>query len=122
MLMPTYSKLVVWSLAAAFLSLLVIVRSWGPFMLSATAITYQVAEVGVALVIMRAEPRFILSLVFAPVFLAWKIAIDLLASFGHRGQSWTRAARQPHTKSTEDAGDEVSRVASENGTSRSDGT
>ena len=122
MLMPTYSKLTVWSLAAALLSLLVMVHSWGPFMLSTTAITYQIAEVGVALVLMRAEPRFILSLAFAPVFLAWKTAIDLLASLGHRGQSWTRAARQPHTISNENAGEEVSRAASEDGTPRSDGT
>ena len=111
--MPTYSKLTVWSLVAALFSLLVTVRSWGPFMLSMTAIAYQVGEVGVALVLMRAKPRFILSLAFAPVFLAWKTAIDLLASLNYRSGNWTRTARQPHIKPNENAVDEVSRAASE---------
>jgi hypothetical protein len=43
-----------------------------------------------------------------------KTAVDLPASLGHRGQSWARAAHHPDTKLSEDAGDKVSRSASEN--------
>jgi hypothetical protein len=42
---------------------------------------------------MRAGPAFLASLAFAPVFLAWKAVIDLLALVGFRRHLWARTAR-----------------------------
>ena len=104
-LMPSYSKLLNWTAVAAGLSLAVAPRTLGPAVLVGGALLYQVAEVAIALRIMRAELRFIASLAFAPVFLVWKAVIDVLAVVGFRRDAWTRTERQPHTRSEQSGGD-----------------
>jgi hypothetical protein len=89
---------------AAALGLAVTPWTLGPAVVVGAALLYQVAEVAIALRIMRAEARFIASLVFAPVFLLWKVVIDVLALVGFRRSAWTRTERQPHTDSEGRAG------------------
>ncbi len=114
LLVPTYSKALAWTAGALGLSLLAWPRDGGPLVVSLAALGYQVTEVGLGLVLMRAKARFVASLAFAPIFLAWKTAIDVLAALGHRGQSWTRTARQPHAESAASGEDEL-RVDAEKG-------
>jgi hypothetical protein len=57
------------------------------------SLAYQAGEIAVALRRMRAGPAFLASLAFAPVFLAWKAVIDLLALIGFRRQLWARTVR-----------------------------
>lgn len=99
-LMPTYSKLLNWSFVALGISLMVSPWTLGPVILVSLALLYQIFEVVVALRIMRAGRQFVVSLAFAPLFLAWKAGIDLLAVIGYRRNVWTRTDRQPHTEST----------------------
>jgi cellulose synthase/poly-beta-1,6-N-acetylglucosamine synthase-like glycosyltransferase len=96
LLMPTYSKLINWTAVALVLA--VLLRSASPWLLVAVgiALAYQLVEFGAALVLMRAQPRYAASLVFAPVFLAWKALIDALAVLGSQRPVWTRTARSPH--------------------------
>jgi uncharacterized membrane protein len=94
---PAYSKLLYLS-GLAFLATLPL-APFAPALLAVTSavLLYQLVEVGVALRIMRAERRVLVSLAFAPVFLAWKALIDSLALVGYRRQVWARTERQPHT-------------------------
>lgn len=96
LLMPPYSKLLNWTLVALVVTGVAATHSLGPLILVALAFAYQVAEVGIAMWIMGPEPRFIASLMFAPVFLAWKAVIDLLAVLGFQRDRWIRTERQPH--------------------------
>lgn len=98
-LMPSYSKLLNWTALAAAVSVAVTPWTVGPALVVGAALLYQIAEVAVALRIMRAERQFVTSLVFAPVFLVWKGVIDLLAIVGFRRNAWTRTERQRHTES-----------------------
>jgi len=81
---------------------------WSPalFYTMLVVFGYQVAEVGIALALMRARPRFIASLLFAPIFLVWKAGIDLLAVVGHRKNDWTRTERAPHPELPSENGDD----------------
>ncbi len=96
-LMPPYSKHINWSVLAGLIALAAAPASLGPLALVAATFTYLGLEVLAALVLMKADAKFVSSLVFAPVFLAWKAAIDLLAVVNFRGDAWTRTERQPHT-------------------------
>jgi cellulose synthase/poly-beta-1,6-N-acetylglucosamine synthase-like glycosyltransferase len=104
LLMPSYSRLLNWTAVAVVAGL--VLRPWAPGILVAAVVilAYQVFEMGVGLRLMRADLRFVASLSLAPVFLAWKAVIDLLAVFGHRRDVWTRTARQPHSRA---AGDDL---------------
>jgi cellulose synthase/poly-beta-1,6-N-acetylglucosamine synthase-like glycosyltransferase len=98
LLMPTYSKLLTVTLVAIPITLAAIPWSPVPATLLAIARLYQLTEVVIALRIMKAPRRFVMSLAFAPIFLVWKSVIDLLALVGHRRNAWTRTERQPHTE------------------------
>ena len=93
LLLPTYSKLMNQSLAALLVA--VLLRGRAPGLLPAVllSLAYQAGEIAVALRRMRAGPAFLASLAFAPVFLAWKAVIDLLALIGFRRQLWARTVR-----------------------------
>lgn len=97
-LMPPYSKHINWSVLAGLVSLAAAPATLGPLVLVGVTFGYQVLEVLAALVLMKADAKFVSSLVFAPIFLAWKAAIDLLAVVNFRGDAWTRTERQPHTR------------------------
>jgi cellulose synthase/poly-beta-1,6-N-acetylglucosamine synthase-like glycosyltransferase len=93
LLMPTYAKLMNWSVVALVGAFLL--RSWDPRLLwgAAVVLGYQALEVGIALILMKAEPRFLLSLAYAPVFLVWRAGVELSALLGRRPSQWTRATR-----------------------------
>ena len=93
LLMPPYAKLLNFSLIGLVLALLL--RPWDPTLLlgAGAVLAYQIAEVGIALVLMRAEPRFLASLAFAPVFLLWRAGVELAVLVGRRPSQWTRATR-----------------------------
>jgi glycosyltransferase involved in cell wall biosynthesis len=97
-LMPTYSKLLNWTLFSAAVCLVATPRTLGPALIVAAALVYQIIEVVVALRLMKAAPEFITALAFGPVFLVWKGVIDLLSVVGFRRDAWTRTERQPHTE------------------------
>jgi cellulose synthase/poly-beta-1,6-N-acetylglucosamine synthase-like glycosyltransferase len=93
LLLPTYSKLMNQSLAALLAALLLRARAPGLLPAVLLVLAYQGGEIAVALRRMRAGPAFLASLAFAPVFLAWKAVIDLLALVGFRRHLWARTAR-----------------------------
>lgn len=93
LLLPTYSMLMNLSLLALVAAWLLHARAPGLLAAVLLALAAQGAEITVALRRMRAGPAFLVSLAFAPVFLAWKAAIDLLAAVGFRRHVWARTAR-----------------------------
>jgi hypothetical protein len=93
LLLPTYSKLMNQSLLALGVALLLRGRAPGLLPAVLLALAYQAGEIAVALRRMRAGPAFLASLAFAPIFLAWKAVIDLLAVVGFRRNLWARTAR-----------------------------
>jgi len=102
LLMPTYSM----SLNLTLLALLLGVLS-GPgsnvLAISLGALLGQCLEGMAALWVMRPSWRFVLSLGFAPLFLIWKLAIDLMTLVGRRPRRWVRTARSgPRPESTSD--------------------
>jgi cellulose synthase/poly-beta-1,6-N-acetylglucosamine synthase-like glycosyltransferase len=97
LLIPTYARMLSLTLLALVLAWLVRRETAGPLVVAIGVLAYQVVEVGIALRLMRASPRFIASLAFAPIFLAWKIPIDVLAALGHRREVWARTERRHHT-------------------------
>lgn len=42
----------------------------------------------------RNKTANILSILFSPIFLVWKMCIDVISIFGHRGKKWVRGNRQ----------------------------
>ena len=94
--MPPYSKLLNWSVVSLIAGALLF--SWSPWLLGAAAfvLAYQAIEILTALWLMKADSRFLASLLFAPIFLFWKAGIDLMAVVGHRRDEWARTARTPH--------------------------
>jgi cellulose synthase/poly-beta-1,6-N-acetylglucosamine synthase-like glycosyltransferase len=92
LLMPTYSMTVNLTLLA-----LVLGAFAGPGLpilaLGAMALAGQLLEAVAALCLMRPSWRFVLSLGFAPVFLVWKLSIDLTTLIGWRPRRWVRTAR-----------------------------
>ena len=97
LLMPTYASMLNGSLIAFGLALPLF---WGrdPALLWTLfgVLVYQGLEVLAALFLMRASPRFVASLAFAPIFLVWRGVIDVLATFGHRNDRWSRTDRVTH--------------------------
>jgi cellulose synthase/poly-beta-1,6-N-acetylglucosamine synthase-like glycosyltransferase len=93
LLLPTYSKQMNQTLLGLAVALLLRERAPGLLPAVLVALAYQGAEIAVALRRMRAGPAFLASLAFAPVFLAWKAVIDLLAVIGFRRNLWARTAR-----------------------------
>jgi hypothetical protein len=61
-----------------------------------TALALQVVEFGAGLWLMGAGWRYVCSVVFVPVFLVWKWALELRVVFGARREVWVRTARRPH--------------------------
>jgi hypothetical protein len=59
-------------------------------------LAYQLLEVGVAYALMGAQPRDLLALAYAPVFLVWKGGIEILARFGVQRTAWIRTKRSQH--------------------------
>jgi cellulose synthase/poly-beta-1,6-N-acetylglucosamine synthase-like glycosyltransferase len=101
LLMPSYSKLMNWTGVAILLAVIVLPSSGWLLAAALVAVGYQVLEIIVGLRLLGAKPAYIASLAYAPVFLVWKAAVDLLASVGYKRANWTRTARTPH--SVEDA-------------------
>jgi cellulose synthase/poly-beta-1,6-N-acetylglucosamine synthase-like glycosyltransferase len=93
LLSPTYSKLMNLSVIALALSLLVFAYAPALAALALIAIALQFAEFALGLVLMRANARFVLSILYAPVFLVWKAVIDVLAAAGFRSGVWSRTRR-----------------------------
>jgi len=96
LLMPGYSKLLNWTLATAVVSLIFVERSPALTLAVLFVLIYQMFEVLLAMRLMRAGLRTLKSLMFAPVFLVWKAAIDILATVGHRRDAWVRTERAAH--------------------------
>ncbi len=96
LLMPSYSKHLNWTIGALVLAAIVAPVTLGPLAVGGAALAYQVGEVLAGMWIMGVEWSFVASLLFAPVFLAWKAVIDLLAVIGFRRDAWIRTERQPH--------------------------
>jgi cellulose synthase/poly-beta-1,6-N-acetylglucosamine synthase-like glycosyltransferase len=96
LLMPGYSKLLNWTLAASVVSVALISRSPGLIVVVAAAFSYQVLEILVAMRVMGAGLQTLKALMFAPVFLVWKAAIDFLATIGYRRDAWVRTERAEH--------------------------
>lgn len=95
LLSPTYATHMNLTLIA-LVAAVPLAPAWPSFLaLAALALGYQVLEIGVALVIMRARPSFVLSLAFAPAFLALRAVVDVLAVFGRRRGHWARTQRAP---------------------------
>ena len=93
LLLPTYSKLMNQSLLALLAAVLLRGRAPGLLPVVLLVLAYQAGEIAVALRRMRAGPGFLASLAFAPIFLAWKAVIDLLAVIGFRRHLWARTLR-----------------------------
>jgi cellulose synthase/poly-beta-1,6-N-acetylglucosamine synthase-like glycosyltransferase len=97
-LLPSYSKHMNLTLLAAALlgtaSLLAAQpgAAWA-WALLGLALGLQLAEFGLALWIMRAGWRQLASLALAPLFLAWKAALDLRVWLGSGSSAWVRTAR-----------------------------
>lgn len=98
LLMPSYARVLSCSLLA--LGLAWFARAESPALLWAAIglLAYQIIEVGIALCLMRASLRFVASLAFAPVFLVWKMVIEVLAALGHRREVWARTERREHAR------------------------
>jgi cellulose synthase/poly-beta-1,6-N-acetylglucosamine synthase-like glycosyltransferase len=93
-LLPTYSMTANLTLLALALSLVLApANSWWLIATSAL-LGFQMLEVAAGLWVMQASWRFIGSLAFAPVFLAWKGTIDALALAGYRRHRWARTERR----------------------------
>jgi 1,2-diacylglycerol 3-beta-glucosyltransferase len=98
LLMPSYATLLNATLITLVLALsLLPLDAWATRVVAGVFV-YQVVEVMVALVLLRASPRFLVSLAFTPVFLVWRGVIDVLALFGHRRDRWARTGRVAHTE------------------------
>ena len=93
LLMPAYSKLISWTAIAGVVAILLLPVSIWPTWAVGVALMFQLADVAVAMRLMRAGPKTIGSFVFAPVFLAWKAVIDALAVTGFRASHWKRTKR-----------------------------
>lgn len=92
-LVPTYSMTANLTLLALALSLMFVpTNPWWLFW-AAALLGVQMLEVAAGLWVMQASWRFIASLAFAPVFLAWKGTIDALALVGYRRDRWARTQR-----------------------------
>lgn len=104
LLMPSYATLLNLTLIGGVGAALLL--PWGalPTWVLLAVLLYQIVEVLAALVLMRASPRFLVSLAFTPVFLVWRGVIDVLALFGHRRNRWARTDRVRHSD-TDAAGD-----------------
>ncbi|HXK23410.1 MAG TPA: glycosyltransferase family 2 protein [Myxococcota bacterium] len=102
LLMPNYSTMFTWSAVAFAVSLLLVARA--PWLLAGACvvIAYQLCELGISLRLMRVPPGFVRSLAFAPVFLAWRAAIDVLALVGHRRDRWGRRGRTRPQRTAEE--------------------
>lgn len=111
LLLPTYSKTASWSLVVLAASLLLHSREPGLLPAALAILGYQGLELCVALRLMRASPRFLASLAFSPVYLAWKAVVDGLALVGYRREAWVRTDRTPHLEQTPE--DPKEAVASE---------
>jgi 1,2-diacylglycerol 3-beta-glucosyltransferase len=58
----------------------------------------QVLYLSLGIVVARPSRRVLRSLAFAPVFLAWKVMIDLVSLAHLRQSTWVRTRREPSTK------------------------
>ena len=98
LLLPTYSM----TLNLLAVGLVPAVLSWSvsavPLALLVGVGVLAAAEIATGAIVMRAPPRYIASFVLAPAFLVWKAAIDALASFGFRGNTWSRTRRHESTQ------------------------
>jgi 1,2-diacylglycerol 3-beta-glucosyltransferase len=102
LLMPTYSKLLNWTLVGLIAAALLYARAPALIWAVGGVLAYQIAEASIAMRLMRADLRFIGALGLAPLFLVWKGVIDLLAVAGYRRNTWTRTDRAPHHGSERD--------------------
>lgn len=104
LLMPTYSTM----LNASFVGLAcsLVLLSEAPWLLVGVAVVlvYQLCELGIALLLMGVTPGFVRSLAFAPVFLVWRAAVDLLALLGHRRDRWGSRGRTRSARGASDDG------------------
>lgn len=98
LLMPSYATLLNATLIAMAAALLLLPFDTLVVKLLIAVFVYQALEVLAALVVMRASPRFLLSLAYTPIFLVWRGVIDVLALFGHRRDRWARTGRVAHTE------------------------
>lgn len=96
--LPSYSMLANQTVILLILGLIILGTSAVPLALGCLALAYQLLEFGLGLWLMRADPSFVLSILFAPCFLVWKAAIDLLAMLGHHRGRWVRTGRRAHRK------------------------
>lgn len=96
LLMPSYSGLLNATVLLVPVTWFVSELSVVPLVANLLLLGYQMLEVCVAYALMGAHPRDLLALAYAPAFLAWKGAIEILARFGVQKTAWIRTARSHH--------------------------
>lgn len=95
LLMPTYAGLANATLLALVAGVLLRPVSPGLLVGAGAALGSQLFELAAGLWLMRASPRFVGALLFAPVFLVFRAGVDALAALGFRRHVWARTARRP---------------------------
>ena len=98
LLCPNYSMLANVTLAGLFISLFVvspparnILSCWFALLVAA-----QVLYFCMGIVVSRLSLKALCSLGFAPVFLLWKLGVDVIAVLNLRRSLWVRTSRSPH--------------------------
>ncbi len=98
LLLPTYSMTLNLLAVGLVLGVLALGVTAMPLVLLCGVAVAAGLEILAAAILMKAPPRYLTSFVIAPVFLAWKAVIDLLATVGFRAGNWSRTERHETSK------------------------
>lgn len=95
LLAPPFSQLAYLSVAAVGLAFAVsLAGSWpAAKTIALFFLGLQIFYFTLGLIAMRASVKTVLSMCMSPIFLFWKIVVDILALIGYRRRAWVRTAR-----------------------------